>query len=267
MLVRAVLGTVVHTRPALLCLSMPVSLVLPEIWLSHVIKRAPNLELFRRRLARKKSASCATSSADDVCPAPHQARSSRSGWRSSRRRRSGRSRRRSAGTASTWTSLPADDTTRASCRAPCPWSRPWLPSCSRTSCSGCATLLTHASLLSCTSSSAHVQHDNCTLRSLGSCEESTCWGHHRSCCLIQQPCASLYFRGAAMHRSPLQASELAMSAVQHLLADSGNAAAQHVAQCEVLPRGEGPSPDARVNTQLRVPVQPAQTLEHLTAAV
>ena len=51
-------------------------------------------------------------------------------------------------------------------------------------------------------------------------------------------------------------------------ADSGTAGgAQHVAQCEVLPRGEGPSPDARVNTQLRVPVQPAQTLEHLTAAV
>ena len=43
--------------------------------------------------------------------------------------------------------------------------------------------------------------------------------------------------------------------------------AQHVAQCEVLPRGEGPSPDVRVNTQLRVPVQPAQTLEHLAAAV
>ena len=43
--------------------------------------------------------------------------------------------------------------------------------------------------------------------------------------------------------------------------------AQHVAQCEVLPRGEGPSPDIRVNTQLRVPVQPTQTLEHLTATV
>jgi hypothetical protein len=32
-------------------------------------------------------------------------------------------------------------------------------------------------------------------------------------------------------------------------------AVQHVAQCEVLPRGDGPSPDERVGTQLRLGYQ------------
>ena len=32
-------------------------------------------------------------------------------------------------------------------------------------------------------------------------------------------------------------------------------ALQHVAQCEVLPRGDGPSPDERVGTQLRLGYQ------------
>ena len=55
-------------------------------------------------------------------------------------------------------------------------------------------------------------------------------------------------------------------------------APQHVAQCEVLPRGDGPSPDERVGTQLRLgyqapglqngstPVADLVRLEHATAA-
>jgi len=124
---------------------------------------------------------------------------------------------------------------------------------------------------SCTSTSAHVQHhfSHCARYQLRR---------------VQMSCASpgiLPTSTPLRHSLPyvvcdtpllLQANEIshvrrARAALSGTADCDTRVCSQHVAQCEVLPRGEGPSPDARVNTQLRVPVQPAQTLEHLTAAV